>query len=44
LRGGDASIPFIRLGRLVRYRASDVLEYIAARPTLRSTSDTGHPI
>jgi hypothetical protein len=39
LRGGDGCIPFIRLGRLVRYRQSDVAAYIAARPTLYSTSD-----
>ena len=39
LRGGDESIPFIRLGRLVRYRLSDVQRFIARRPTLRSTSD-----
>jgi predicted DNA-binding transcriptional regulator AlpA len=30
---------FLRLGRLVRYRASDVAAWLAARPTLRSTSD-----
>jgi predicted DNA-binding transcriptional regulator AlpA len=42
LRGGDACIPFIRLGRLVRYRQSDVAEFIAQRPTLRSTSDPGY--
>jgi predicted DNA-binding transcriptional regulator AlpA len=39
LRGGDESIPFIRLGRLVRYRLSDVQRFIAQRPALRSTSD-----
>jgi hypothetical protein len=38
LRGGG--IPFIRLGRLVRYRQTDVAAWIAARPSLRSTSDT----
>ncbi|MGA9308477.1 MAG: helix-turn-helix domain-containing protein [Candidatus Sulfotelmatobacter sp.] len=38
LRGGDDCIPFIRLGRLVRYRQSDVAEFIARRPTLRSTT------
>jgi predicted DNA-binding transcriptional regulator AlpA len=32
---------FIRLGRLVRYRLSDVEAWLAAHPTLRSTSDTG---
>jgi predicted DNA-binding transcriptional regulator AlpA len=31
--------PFIRLGRLVRYRASIVEAWLAARPSLRSTSD-----
>jgi predicted DNA-binding transcriptional regulator AlpA len=31
--------PFIRLGRLVRYRLSDVETWLAARPTLRSTSE-----
>jgi predicted DNA-binding transcriptional regulator AlpA len=30
---------FIRLGRLVRYRASDVEAWLAARPSLRSTSE-----
>ena len=39
LRGGNESIPFIRLGRLVRYRLSDVQRFIAQRPALRSTSD-----
>jgi hypothetical protein len=42
LRGGDESIPFIRLGRLVRNRLSDVQQFIAQRPTLHSTADTGH--
>ena len=32
---------FIRLGRLVRYRLSDVEAWLAARPILRSTSDNG---
>jgi predicted DNA-binding transcriptional regulator AlpA len=32
-------IPFIRVGRLVRYRQSDVTAYLAALPSLRSTSD-----
>ena len=41
LRGGDDSIPFIRLGRLVRYRLSDVERFIAQRPALRSTADAG---
>jgi predicted DNA-binding transcriptional regulator AlpA len=34
---------FLRLGRLVRYRASDVAAWLAARPALRSTSDTINP-
>ena len=38
LRGGDGCIPFVRLGRLVRYRQSDVAAYIAALPTLHSTA------
>jgi hypothetical protein len=41
LHGGAACIPFIRIGRLVRYRQSDVAAFIAARPTLHSTSDPG---
>ena len=32
---------FIRLGRLVRYRLSDVEAWLAEHPTLRSTSDNG---
>ena len=31
--------PFIRLGRLVRYRRSDVELWLAAHPSLRSTSE-----
>jgi predicted DNA-binding transcriptional regulator AlpA len=31
--------PFIRLGRLVRYRASDVEAWLAAHPSIRSTSE-----
>jgi predicted DNA-binding transcriptional regulator AlpA len=30
---------FVRLGRLVRYRASDVEAWLAARPSFRSTSE-----
>jgi predicted DNA-binding transcriptional regulator AlpA len=33
------SIPFVRIGRLVRYRLSDIQAWLAARPTLRSTSE-----
>jgi predicted DNA-binding transcriptional regulator AlpA len=40
LRGGEDCIPFIRLGRLVRYRQSDVAEFISRHPTLRSTSES----
>jgi predicted DNA-binding transcriptional regulator AlpA len=31
--------PFIRLGRLVRYRASEVEAWLKAHPSLRSTSE-----
>ena len=37
---GDG-VPFVRIGRLVRYRWSDVQSWLARRPTFRSTSDTG---
>ena len=32
-------IPFVRIGRLVRYRQSDVDAYLAALPSFRSTSE-----
>jgi len=35
--GGD--IQFIRVGRLVRYRQSDVSEYLEGLPSRRSTSE-----
>ena len=35
---GDG-IPFIRVGRLIRYRESDVSAYLAALPSRRSTSE-----
>jgi predicted DNA-binding transcriptional regulator AlpA len=35
---GD-SPPFVKLGHLVRYRKSDVLAWLAARPRLNSTSE-----
>ena len=38
-----AGIPFIRLGRLVRDRQSDVTDYLAALAILRSTSEPGAP-
>jgi predicted DNA-binding transcriptional regulator AlpA len=37
LAGGG--IPYVYIGRLVRYRWSDVQAYIAALPTCRSTSE-----
>jgi predicted DNA-binding transcriptional regulator AlpA len=38
-RVSGSGIPFIRLGRLVRYRRSDVAEYLDALPKYRSTSE-----
>jgi hypothetical protein len=32
-------IPFVRVGRLVRYRQSDVAAFLAALPIRRSTSE-----
>ena len=32
-------IPFVRIGRLVRYRPTDVATYLNALPTCRSTSE-----
>jgi predicted DNA-binding transcriptional regulator AlpA len=37
LAGGG--IPYVYVGRLVRYRLSDVDAYIVSLPTCRSTSD-----
>jgi predicted DNA-binding transcriptional regulator AlpA len=37
LAGGG--IPFVYVGRLCRYRLSDIEAYIAALPTCRSTSE-----
>jgi predicted DNA-binding transcriptional regulator AlpA len=42
-RVAGGGIPFIRLGRLVRYRQSDVTEFLDALPKRRSTSDGGDP-
>jgi len=39
LRGGG--VPFIRVGRQIRYRRSDLDQWLAARPVHSSTSDTG---
>lgn len=36
VRGGG--VPFVRLGRLVRYRRADVATWLAALPTRTSTS------
>jgi predicted DNA-binding transcriptional regulator AlpA len=38
-RVSGTGIPFVRIGRLVRYRQSDVAAYLAALPSLRSTSE-----
>jgi len=35
---GDG-IPFVRIGRLVRYRQSDVAAFLASLPIRRSTSE-----
>jgi hypothetical protein len=37
-RVGGTGIPFVRIGRLVRYRQSDVSEFLDALPRCRSTS------
>jgi hypothetical protein len=38
LKGGG--VPFIRIGRLVRYRAADVEAWLAKLPIRRSTSES----
>jgi hypothetical protein len=38
-RVAGTGIPFIRIGRLVRYRPEDVERYLNELPTLRSTSE-----
>src|SRR4051794_30917074 len=38
-RVSGTGIPFVRIGRLVRYRQSDVTAYFAELPSLRSTSE-----
>ena len=35
-------IPFVRLGRLVRYRQSDVAAFLDGLPSRRSTSEPEH--
>jgi predicted DNA-binding transcriptional regulator AlpA len=37
--GGSRSIPFVKLGRLVRYRESDVAAWMAEQKAYRSTSE-----
>ena len=39
-RVAGTGIPFVRLGRLVRYRPSDVSAFLDALPSRRSTSET----
>jgi predicted DNA-binding transcriptional regulator AlpA len=44
-RVAGKGIPFVRMGRLVRYRQSDVNAYLASLATYRSTSqadETAH--
>ncbi len=36
---GRLKIPFIRIGRAVRYRRTDLEAYLASLPTFNSTSD-----
>lgn len=36
---GNSIIPFVRVGRLVRYKSSDVDAYIASLPSFRSTAE-----
>jgi hypothetical protein len=38
-RVAGSGIPFVRFGRLVRYRQSDVQSYVDALPAHRSTSE-----
>jgi len=38
-RVSGQGIPFVRVGRLVRYRAEDVERFLKALPTCRSTSE-----
>jgi hypothetical protein len=42
-RVAGTGIPFIRVGRLVRYRESDVRQYLAELPSYRSTSEADVP-
>jgi hypothetical protein len=38
-RVAGTGIPFVRLGRQIRYRPEDVAAYLAELPSLRSTSE-----
>jgi hypothetical protein len=38
-RVSGSGIPFVRLGRLVRYRQTDVRAYLDALPACRSTTE-----
>jgi hypothetical protein len=38
-RVAGGGIPFVRIGRLARYRPEDVAAYLAALPNFRSTSE-----
>jgi hypothetical protein len=38
-RVAGTGIPFVRIGRLVRYRTADVVAYLAALPGRRSTAE-----
>jgi hypothetical protein len=38
-RVAGTGIPFVRIGRLVRYRPTDVAEFLDALPVHRSTSE-----
>lgn len=38
-RVAGSGIPFVRIGRLVRYRPADVAEYLARLPVYRSTTE-----
>jgi hypothetical protein len=38
-RVAGRGIPFIKIGRLVRYRPADVEKYLSELPTLHSTSE-----
>lgn len=40
-RSRGVGVPFVRIGRWVRYRQEDVEEYLKSLPTLHSTSETG---